>query len=116
MDVRFIAVVAGGFVLILCAGLAFPPMIRKAYAGAPNRLLINAEIRARYGSRAVIATQILVIIAFVATFSLSQDRATLLYLYFFVLLVCIAARTIFREMRIAAETELKVRNTRGEQV
>jgi hypothetical protein len=50
MDVRFIVAVAGGFALILCAGLAFPPLIRKAYAGAPNQLLISPICLAALGA------------------------------------------------------------------
>ena len=110
MDAKFIAAVGGGFALILCARFGFPPLIRKAYASASNRILIDAEIRGRYGSRRVIWTQILLILAFILTFHLGYDRGRMLSLYFFSLLACIAVRTIFQEIRIAAEAELALRN------
>jgi len=116
MDARFIAAVGGGFALILCASFVFPRVIRKAYASAPDRLLIEAKIRGQYGGRAAIAAEVLVVVAFIFSFSLAQDRAVLTAVYFFVLLACVACRTIFREMRIAAETELGMRETKGEGV
>ena len=109
MDAKFIAAVGGGFALILCARFGFSRSIRKAFATAANRTLIGAEIRGRHGSRALIWTQVLVIITFIVTFPLAHNRAAMLSLYFFILLACIAVRTIFQEIRIAAETELELR-------
>ncbi|MGN6735018.1 MAG: hypothetical protein ACTHMB_24070 [Candidatus Binatia bacterium] len=109
MDAKFIAAVGGGFALILCARFIFAPAIRNAHASSPTRILIDAEVRGRHGSRGLIWAEIPFILAIIFTFPSGYDRATLLCLYFFMLLTCIAGRTIFREMRIAAEAELAVR-------
>ena len=104
-----IAAVGGGIAFILFAGLVFPRLIRKAYATAPDRLLIEAKIRGRYVGRAIIATQVIVFIALIVSLSVAQYQNLLNALYMFLLLACVACRTIFREMRIAAETELETR-------
>jgi hypothetical protein len=116
MDASFIAAVGGGFAMILSATFVFPRVIRKAYAIAPDRRLIEAKIRGQYGGRAAIVTEVLVIVAFIFSFSFAQERAALTAVYFFVLMACVACRTIFKEMRIVAETELEIREKKAEQV
>jgi hypothetical protein len=116
MDKWFILAFGGGVVLILAANLLFPRLCRKAYAGASDRLLVETKARARWGCWSSVAAQVLCAIAFVFAFAHTRDTGGLTLLFLFALLFCVALRSMFREMSIAAETELETRKLKEKHV
>jgi UDP-N-acetylmuramyl pentapeptide phosphotransferase/UDP-N-acetylglucosamine-1-phosphate transferase len=111
MPAMIVIAIVASLALSLGLSLFARHSVRKMQFRQPDRELINFKLQMQYAGRAFIGAQILLAIAVAGLLSLGhvKDQDTLFAIFIFMLFLCIGMRQMFREVRIAAETELEYR-------
>jgi hypothetical protein len=98
-----------GIMSILAAKLIFRRLYPKAFSKQSDRFLIETKNRAKFGARSATVAQILMVVLTTLFFQLRRQFDWVVSFFVFMIFFMAALRSIFREMIIAASTELEIR-------
>ncbi|HUJ09817.1 MAG TPA: hypothetical protein VL171_07300 [Verrucomicrobiae bacterium] len=88
----------------------------KRFTKAPDRRVIEAKIGTTHACRALMAAEVLVLLAFGFFVAVGVDTNFVTALFAFAFVAILAGRVVTRQTRNAAEAELEYRRLHGEKV